>query len=268
MTVGGEADVFAAFRASLDELTALLVTEEPLETVLRRVASLACHGLGACDFASVTDTTQAEPTTIIATDPVADQIDQVQYQNDSGPCLYASRRREAVSIPSMSDGESWRAVRDIAISCGVLSSFSLPLAAGDVNLGALNLYSREDHGFDSVAPYAALLFAAQAAAAVWNARTHERTRGMLTNLEKALEARDTIGVVKASSWRTKTSRTPKRSSCSSLPPKTATSNYETSQPKSPAPAKPRSRGSRGQVLQVMSSRGLDSPSPPKTRSRR
>jgi GAF domain-containing protein len=195
MTIGWEHED-GSFRASLDELTALLVAEERLETVLHRVVELACSGIGACDVASVTDMTRVEPETIVSSDAIAVQIDQVQYEHDSGPCLYASRRREAVSVPSMSDGDSWQPFRDAAIGRGVHSSFSLPLAAGEVNLGALNLYSRQEHGFNSVPPDAALVFAAQAAAAVWNARTHERTREMVTGLEQALESRDVIGVAK------------------------------------------------------------------------
>jgi GAF domain-containing protein len=186
----------SSFRAALDELTGLLVAEETLETVLRRVVALACAGIGACDYASVTLMNQQVPETIVCTDRVAEEIDDVQYSNDSGPCLYAFRQREVVSVPSMADGDSWQPVRAAAMSRGVHSSFSLPLAAGDVSVGALNLYARDDHAFNSVPPESALQFAAQAAAAVWNARTYEHARSVVRHLETALETRDVIGVAK------------------------------------------------------------------------
>jgi transcriptional regulator with GAF, ATPase, and Fis domain len=186
----------SSFGAAFDELTCLLVAQEPLEVVLRRVVDLACAGIGECDYASVTTTDDFGPKTLVHSDPIANKIDEVQYANDSGPCLFALRRQEVVSIPSMAEGDSWQPVRDTAMRVGVHSSFSLPVATGDVKIGALNLYARHDHAFDDVQPAAGLLFAAQAAAAVSTAQTHERTRSVMGNLEIALETRDLIGMAK------------------------------------------------------------------------
>jgi GAF domain-containing protein len=196
MTIDPGDEASALLRASIDQLLAVLRAHETLETVLERVVDLACGTIGNCDLASVTWMSDHDAETITCTDPAAEQIDQVQYANDSGPCLYASRRREIVSVPSMTADDRWPPFREAAITFGVHSSFSLPLAAGEVNLGALNLYSREDHGFDAVPPDAALSFAQQAAAAVWTARTLEQTREMIRHLETALETRDIIGVAK------------------------------------------------------------------------
>jgi GAF domain-containing protein len=192
MTVGWD----DAFRASFDDLTALLVAEEPLQTVLQRVVDLACTAIPGCDFASVTLMKDGVPETIVCTDPIALQIDRAQYEHDSGPCLSAFRRRMVESVPSMRDDDRWKPFREAALSQDVHSSFSLPLAAGETKVGALNLYGQQDHGFEAVAPAAALLFASQAAAAVWNARTHEQTRDLLRSLHLALETREMIGMAK------------------------------------------------------------------------
>jgi GAF domain-containing protein len=186
----------SSFRASLTELTALLVAEESLEVVLQRVVDLACGSIGACDLASVTTIRDQEAQTLVCTDPVADEIDQAQYEHDSGPCLYALRRGEIVSLPSMVADDRWTPFREVALRHGVHSSFSLPMTAGDQSVGVLNLYSRENNGFDSVPSDAALLFASQAAAALWNARAHEQTRTVIQNLEAALETRDVIGTAR------------------------------------------------------------------------
>jgi len=186
----------SVFRASLDELTELLVAEETLPAVLERVVSLACTAIEACDYASVTWMNQDQPETIVCTNPLAEQIDAAQYAGDAGPCLSAFRDRAVRSVPSMTDGESWPLFREAAITRGVQSSLSLPLGTGEVQLGALNLYGRQHHAFNSVAPDAALLFAKQAAAAVWSARTQEGTRRVIDNLETALESREVIGTAK------------------------------------------------------------------------
>jgi GAF domain-containing protein len=196
VTIDWQNEDGSSFRASLDELTRLLVAEETVETVLQRVVDLACGSIGACDLASVTYMRGGAPETIVSTDPVAEQIDDAQYGNNDGPCLTAYHERRVVSVPSMADGASWSAFRDAALSHGVQSSFSLPMAAGDVAVGALNLYGRSTHAFNSVAPGGALLFAAQAGAAVWNAQTYERTRAVMANLEAGLVTRDLIGMAK------------------------------------------------------------------------
>jgi len=196
MTIGWfEED--SSFQASLAALVDLLVVEESLPTVLERVVALACDGVGECDLASITTHQNNEYQTIAQTDPIAVVIDEAQYASESGPCIDAFRNRSLVSVPSMADGDAWPEFRSAARGQGVLSSFSLPMVAGDdERMGALNLYARRDHAFNSVPPAAALLFAKQAAGAVWAARTQERTRDVIEHLETALSTRDVISTAK------------------------------------------------------------------------
>jgi len=175
-------------------LGTLLVREESLQTVLQRVVDLARGGIGECDLASVTYLKDGQAETIVSTDLLAEEIDQAQYDFDAGPCLEAIRRQELVSVPSMTEPGEWTEFRNAAMAGGVRSSFSLPLATGEVQLGALNLYGRKDHAFNSVPPDAALLFAEQAATAVWASRTLERTRDVVAHLETALSTREQIGI--------------------------------------------------------------------------
>ncbi len=196
MAIGSDEDGLALLRDSLQQLTELLVAEEHLETVLQRVVDLAQTTIGACDLASITYLTDAGPTTMVCTDPAAESIDEVQYTTDSGPCLDASRARALVSVASMSTDGAYPEFRRAAARFGVHSSLSLPLAVGAVQIGALNLYGRTDGAFASVPADTALLFAAQATAAVWNARLHDQARAVMRQLETALETRDVIGVAK------------------------------------------------------------------------
>ena len=186
-------DVLAA---SVDELASLLVAQEPLEAVLDRVVQSACASIPACDHASVTLMDERAPSTIVSTDPVAEMLDNAQYASDSGPCLYAFEHREPVSIPSLRADDRWPEFRAVALSHDVHSSLSLPLAAGTANVGALNLYSGGEHGFDTTPPREALLFASHAAAAVWSARAHAQARDVMRHLETALETREMIGMAK------------------------------------------------------------------------
>src|SRR5205823_2333260 len=148
-------------------LSELLVAEESLVVVLDRVVALACGAIGSCDAASVTYMMSEKPLTIACTNPIAQEIDDAQYAENDGPCLTAFRERRLVSVASMTEGDSWPLFRAAAIRRDVRSSLSLPLATGHVKVGALNLYGHADHAFNAVAPEPALLFAAQATAAVW-----------------------------------------------------------------------------------------------------
>jgi len=99
-----------------------------------------------------------------------------------------------VSVPSIAEADEWTEFRAAATAAGVRSSYSLPMATGDVRVGALNLYGRTDNAFSSVASDAALSFAKTAAAAVWASRTLERTRAVVAHLETALGSRERIGI--------------------------------------------------------------------------
>jgi GAF domain-containing protein len=184
------------FARALEQLAEVLVAEESLSVVLDRVIALARDAISGCDLASVTWMSEQMFETVAFSHPDALVIDEAQYTDDRGPCLFAYRRREVASVPSMSEGDSWAAFRLAAIARDVRSSFSLPMAIGEVRVGALNLYSRTDNGFDAVPPAAALLFAKQAAAAIVNARTSERTRNVIEHLETALASREVIGMAK------------------------------------------------------------------------
>ena len=181
---------------AVDELVALLVAEEPLETVMDRVVAFACAGIDGCDLASVTYMRDGKPETIACTDEVANEIDQAQYGADDGPCLQAFRTQQVISVPSMVAEDRWVEFRDAAQERGVHSSFSLWLAAGPQPVGALNLYSRQDHGFSSVPSESARQFAKQAAVAIWSAGTAARARALIANLQIAVEGRDLIGMAK------------------------------------------------------------------------
>lgn len=192
----GSNDTYDAFLGSVIELTSALHNEEALTSTLQRVVDLAYGAITACDLASVTYMAEGRPFTIVTTDAEAELIDQAQYDADTGPCLDAFREKQTVSVPEMRTEPRWAEFRERALQCGVESSFSLPLIASDIGVGALNLYSRTKAGFMDVPGDAASLFAKQAGVAVANARLYERARNVIENLEAALDSRDLIGQAK------------------------------------------------------------------------
>src|SRR2546423_9206092 len=133
---------------ALRSLARLLLPEESLEETLARVAGLACRTLKACTMASVTMINGGRASTPAETDPLAKELDSVQYRSDHGPCLEAYSIRNVVRGTVPASATRWPKFIQAAQKAGVRSVLSVPLAVNDRPLGALNLYSQTAAGFD------------------------------------------------------------------------------------------------------------------------
>jgi GAF domain-containing protein len=181
---------------ALRALSRLLLSEETLEATHGRVASLACRSLPGCDLASVTMITDGRPSTPVQTDPLAADLDAAQYRSRRGPCLEAYSVRQVVRGKISENAERWPEFSAVATKAGVRSVLAVPLVANDLPVGALNLYSRTEGGFDESDAESAALFSEQAAVACANAEVYWRTYTLTENLREALESRDIIGQAK------------------------------------------------------------------------
>jgi GAF domain-containing protein len=185
-----------ALEKAVRTLSRLLLTEETLEATHTRVAGLACRTLPACDLASVTIITNGRPSTPVQTDPLAANLDAAQYRSRRGPCLEAFSARSVVREKISENPDRWPEFSAVAAEAGVRSVLAVPLVASDRPVGALNLYSKSDAGYDVADEETALLFSEQAAVACANAEVYWRTYSLTENLREALESRDVIGQAK------------------------------------------------------------------------
>ena len=177
-------------------LSQLLLAEETLETTHGRVASLACRTLPPCDLASVTMINDGRPSTPVKTEPLAADLDSVQYRSRRGPCLEAYQIGKIVREKVSEKADRWPEFSTEARKAGVQSVLAVPLVANGHPLGALNLYSKSSVGYDEAAEETALLFSQQAAIACANAEVYWRTYTLTEHLREALESRDVIGQAK------------------------------------------------------------------------
>jgi len=108
---------------------------------------------------------QGEQQTSAAwSDARASQLDEIQYELDTGPCLHALRHQEIVLIPDVDRDADWPQWREMALAEGVGSSLSVPvpvIGAGGAR-AALNFYSSVASGFDHSAVDRALEMANRA----------------------------------------------------------------------------------------------------------
>jgi GAF domain-containing protein len=174
----------------------LIFAEETFEVTLQHIVDLAREGVAGCSMAGITLLERGGPMTAAATSDVALRVDASQYSANSGPCLDAYRRQVFNRITSTDTEERWPLFCQVAAAAGVHSTLSFPLVVAGDGLGALNLYSNVEAGFDDIDERTGFAFAAHAAVALANARSYWRNEEMRRNLEIALETRGVIDQAK------------------------------------------------------------------------
>lgn len=174
------------------DLSGLLLSEESLETTLRRVGDLAVRCIPGCDAVGVTLLTDGAPSTRAATGGLVYEVDSYQYDIDEGPCLQAVADRQPYQVDEMATCDRWSRWCRHAAERGIHSSLSLPLIVRDEPLGALNLYSHRPSAFATGDRETALMFADQAAVAMANTQTYAASVALTEQLREALTSRSVI----------------------------------------------------------------------------
>jgi GAF domain-containing protein len=170
--------------------------EDSFDATLQQVVDLACVGVAGCQMAGITLLERNGPTTAAATSPAAAALDALQYQANSGPCLDAYRRQVVNRIDSTATDERWPEFARGAVAAGVHSTLSFPLVVAGDGLGALNLYSTVEAGFDGEDERTGAVFAIHASMTLANARAYWQTEELRRNLEQALSTRGVIDQAK------------------------------------------------------------------------
>ena len=179
----------------LPALFGLLLPDTPLTDVLQRVTQLACRTVADCEMAGITIEQDGRLQTPVYTDERALRVDQVQYDNDSGPCVDAFRNGDINQIPDTAVDERWVAFSRAASAENIRSTLSVPMDVSgnrtDV-LGALNLYSEVPDAFDADAIASTESLAQQAAIVVANAQAYWGAKELSDQLQQALASRAII----------------------------------------------------------------------------
>lgn len=96
---------------------------------------------------SITETLRTGYRTPVASNSLAQDLDDAQYRDDDGPCIAACRDGQVHSIRIMADEAAYGGFTRAAIEQNVGSSLSVPLA-GLARASALNLYARTADAFE------------------------------------------------------------------------------------------------------------------------
>ncbi len=175
---------------ALSDLARQLEHEDDPDAVLADIVRAATAMIPGAAEASVSTVTRGRRVdSHAASGDLPRRVDALQKETGQGPCLDALSEHRTVRVPDMATEDRWPEFAARAAALGAASMLAFQLYVEGDNLGALNLYAREPHGFGEDSEQIGLLVAAHAAIAYAGARKQE-------DLERALDARDLIGQAK------------------------------------------------------------------------
>lgn len=165
-----------------------LLTEPDEELSLQRIAKLAVQTVSGADECGITLRRPDESVdTPACTSELARRLDELQYELRQGPCLASVWSTELCVTENTAAEPRWPAWAAEAARLGIGSVLSVRMETSAGVVGALNLYARRTHAFDSAGMAIAQIYARHAASALSVA---DRDR----HLEVALASRQTIGI--------------------------------------------------------------------------
>jgi hypothetical protein len=183
---------FSFLSPALSELAGLLLSTEAFIELLQEVAELAVRIVEPVVTCGITLAQQDRVFTVAAADELASQLDEQQYELDTGPCLQALAGGEVVDVPDLGVESRWDGYPTMAMGRGILGVHSVPLIVAGKPVGVLNLYAATPHAFGVVDRQLAALLAGQAALAVTAALRHYDEVTLSDHLRIALSSRSVI----------------------------------------------------------------------------
>jgi hypothetical protein len=161
-------------------------------TALDVITATAVKVVEGAEHAGVTTVRQGTLETVAQTSELPLQVDRIQYDLASGPCVDAIEARTVFRCDDLRTDPRWPEFGRRAVeSTGVLSMLSFRMFFEETSLIAgLNLYSTKPEAFSDEAETTGLLLATHGALALAGAERREQVQ----HLERALSTNRDIGV--------------------------------------------------------------------------
>ncbi|MCW2606702.1 MAG: hypothetical protein JWO60_1395 [Frankiales bacterium] len=184
--------------AALAALVQFQVTETTVGQALQRIADITQEAVPSADVVGMSMLgDDGQPTTAVYTEVDSPEIDRAQYREGKGPCLNAWRHNVVVRVSRSQDAaQEFPAYEEACRQHGVRSTLSLPMRAGKVAVGALNLYARVEDGFSADDESLAAELAAAGAAVLQNVSAYWTAFDLSAQLSEALNSRAVIDQAK------------------------------------------------------------------------
>ncbi|MDK3255074.1 GAF and ANTAR domain-containing protein [Blastococcus capsensis] len=177
----------------LRDLSRVTLGGRELADVLDEITGIAARAVPGAEAVSTTMVRGDKAFTAAFSARMALDADELQYEEDSGPCLDAGRGGVVLRIDDMRTEQRWPSYVARVRDTGVRSSLSVPLPYQGSSIGALNIYSTKPAAFATPESLAAGLGVAETiAVAVANADAHAQLAEQARNMRIAMESRAVI----------------------------------------------------------------------------
>jgi GAF domain-containing protein len=164
--------------------------EGGVDATLGLVARRAVELIEGAECASISRGRDGEFETVGATGELAVQVDRLQYELGSGPCVDAAVEDTTFRTGALGADPRWPDFGPRAAAAGVASMLAVRLFLEDDDLiAALNIYSDRLDAFEDDDVTVAMLLASHASLAVTGARLQQSVQ----NLQRALVTSRDIG---------------------------------------------------------------------------
>lgn len=172
--------------AAMAEAASALKQPETVEQALARLVVAAQSVIPGAEHCGISIATRTAITTMASTDGMVDQLDQLQYDLDEGPCLDAMRHHTSVVVDDMRTEARWPRFAPPAAEAGCISQMGIEIFREPGQVGGLNLYSSQAAAFDEYTRHAATLLAIHTSVVMGKVIA-------VDNLTRALKTRQVIG---------------------------------------------------------------------------
>jgi GAF domain-containing protein len=175
-------DDIGEFSRQLASAVRAMHQEPDTQSTLDRAVVTATQIVDGCDLAGISLVHAHGIDTAAGSDESLRRIDELQYTLGQGPCLDALHDHETVYSPDLPNDERWPQWGPrVAQEIGAESNVSCRLFTSKRSLGALNLYSRKPHAFNTDDIYSGLALAAHVAVALAASQKEEHLAQAITN---------------------------------------------------------------------------------------
>ena len=186
--------------ASFAELARELFRSEELTDALPQVLKFTVDAVAGCDWASITLWRQGRMADTVASDPLAGELDELQFGAGTGPAPEALHSERPVYVPELAVSSAWPLLAATAAEHGVASALCHGLfvhqPAQWSTLGTFNLYSATPDAFSDDDREFGSILAAYVAVAVNVAHRRTELDRHEAALHRGLTSRDVIGQAK------------------------------------------------------------------------
>jgi hypothetical protein len=190
--VTNDESVYGELASSFAAIAKTLFVGQTIDATLHRIVDFAQATVGACDSASISLVKNGRTFTPVSSSPIANDIDQYQYEFGEGPCLDAINSEALLYSDDLAVDARWPLFGPRAVALGMRSILSCRLISA-TTLGSLNLYARVPQAYGTQDRTKAVIFAAHAGVALGAAETLDAEIRKSQHLEGALASRSVIG---------------------------------------------------------------------------